>query len=150
MLNKIPHDNQSAQLKQIEKYFLESNSNDYQPDIFPLGYHVKRTEPRLIYVMPLTLIYEGESIAVKSKNFSATGLQVFMPRKLIIEGKTVQLTFDKFNQEHSTNAGEESAKFDSIDYLIKSVQHLEQKTYISLEQKNLSNVTIDFLIALSA
>ena len=131
-------------MRQIEKYFSPLNLSDYRPDIFPLGYHVKRTEPRLIYVMPLTMLYQGESIQVKSKNFSAMGLQVFIPRKMIIEGTIVQLTFEKFKKEYASNGGEdESVNFDNIDYIIRTVQHIDEKTYISLVQKNLSEPTIE-------
>ena len=113
--------NPDVHIKEIEKYFSKSDSSDYRPDIFPLGYHVKRNEPRLIYVMPLTMTYEGESIAVKSKNFSATGLQIFIPRKLIVEGKTVQLTFEQFKKEYNADMGDESVNFDSINYLFTYV-----------------------------
>ncbi|MBE9527352.1 MAG: PilZ domain-containing protein [Proteobacteria bacterium] len=131
-------------MRQIEKYFSQINLNDYRPDIFPLGYHVKRSEPRLIYVMPITMIYQGELIEAKSKNISAMGLQIFIPRKMIIEDTIVQLTFEKFKKEYSTNPADELVNFDSIDYLIKSVQYIDEKTYISLVQKNLSEATIDF------
>jgi len=142
--NKQQNMPSGQQLKQIDKYFSQSSSSDYQPDIFPLGYHVRRTEPRLIYVMPITMVYDGLTIPVKSKNFSATGLQIFIPRALIQEGKVVQLTFDKFDQEYEPEFGEQPANFEAIDYLIKSVQHADQKTYISLIQKNLSEPTIEF------
>ncbi|MCU7800255.1 MAG: PilZ domain-containing protein [gamma proteobacterium symbiont of Lucinoma myriamae] len=68
----------------------------YLPNIFPLGYFVKRNEPRLLYVMPITMLYEGKKYSLKSKNLSVNGLQLFIPRTFIQEGKTVQITFDKF------------------------------------------------------
>jgi len=113
--NKQQNMPSGQQLKQIDKYFSQSSSSDYQPDIFPLGYHVRRTEPRLIYVMPITMVYDGLTIPVKSKNFSATGLQIFIPRALIQEGKVVQLTFDKFDQEYEPEFGEQPANFEAID-----------------------------------
>lgn len=133
---------EKTQLNQIERYFSECAAGDYLPAIFPLGYHVRRNEPRLIYVMPLTMHYEGQVFQVKSKNFSATGLQVFISRTLIQEGKVVQLTFDHFKKNYCPRLGEEIANFDKIDYLTKTVQHTEIKTYLSLEQINLSESAI--------
>lgn len=135
-----------ADLKQIRKYFPVSVGS-YLPTIFPLGYFVRRSEPRLLYVMPLTMAYEGKTFAVKSKNLSASGIQIYMPRTFIIEGKTVQLTFSKFKTEQNSILGgmDEFTNFENIDYLIKEVQHTGEKTYISLIQQNLSYDARDFI-----
>ncbi|MCP3849572.1 MAG: PilZ domain-containing protein, partial [Gammaproteobacteria bacterium] len=108
---------------------------------------VKRSEPRLLYVMPLTMLYQGVKYSVKSKNISISGIQVFMPRTFIHEGESVKITFDKFIQDQNLLVGgiDEPASFDNIEYLIKEVKHSAEKTYISLIQKNLSAVTKDFL-----
>jgi len=143
---KIPSGSNSIKdLKQLRKYFPE-NSGVYPPSIFPLGYFVRRSEPRLLYVMPLTMVYDGSPYQVKSKNISASGIQIYMPRTFIIEGKVVQLTFSKFKEEQNNVLGgvDEFTNFENIDYLIREVQHTEQKTYVSLVQKNLSDATMDF------
>ncbi len=118
----------------------------YQPNIFPLGYFVKRSEPRLLYVMPVTLFYNGVKYPVKTKNISINGLQVFIPRTFIQEGKSVQVTFDKFIQTQNSILGgaDEFTLFENIDYLIKEVKHIGDKTYISLIQVNLPPETMDF------
>ncbi len=118
----------------------------YQPGIFPLGYFVRRSEPRLLYVMPLTMVYDGTSYTVKSKNISINGLQIFMHRTFIEEGKTVQLSFDKFvaNQNSLIGGIDEFTPFETIDYIIKEVKHAGEKTYISLIQINLPAETKDF------
>ncbi len=138
--------NNDDYFKQIIKNIPQVNGN-YLPNIFPLGYFVKRSEPRLLYVMPISMIYEGKTFTLKSKNISPHGLQVFMPRTFIQEGKTVKITFDKFIQtQHSVVGGEfEFAIFADIDYLIKDVHHLGEKTYISLIQINLSRLTSDYI-----
>ncbi|MCK5648321.1 MAG: PilZ domain-containing protein [Gammaproteobacteria bacterium] len=118
----------------------------YQPNIFPLGYFIKRSEPRLLYVMPLTMLYDGEKYSVKSKNISMNGLQVFIPRTLIHEGKIVQISFDKFIQDQNTLIGgiDEFTPYKNINYLIKEVKHVGEKTYISLIQVDLPFSTMDF------
>ncbi|MDX2507489.1 MAG: PilZ domain-containing protein [Gammaproteobacteria bacterium] len=130
---------------QLRKYFPE-NFGTYLPNIFPLGYFVRRCEPRLLYVMPLIMEYEGSSYQVKSKNISSNGVQLFMPRTFILEGKTVQLTFDKFKKNLNSVLGgtDEFTNFEKIDYLIKEVLHLGEKTYISLVQQNLTTQTRNF------
>lgn len=119
----------------------------YLPNIFPLGYFVKRSEPRLLYVMPITMIYDGKKYSLKSKNLSVNGLQLFIPRTFIQEGKTVQITFDKFIQTQNSVVGgrDQFTPFSDIEYQIKEVHHLGEKTYISLIQTNLSSSTSDFL-----
>lgn len=133
------------ELEQLRKYFPE-NSGAYPPAIFPLGYFIRRNEPRLLYVMPLTMTYEGKPYQVKSKNISVSGIQIYMPRTFIIEGKIVQLSFNQFIEEQNSILGgvDEFTNFENIDYLVKEVQHTEQKTYISLVQKNLPAATMDF------
>lgn len=118
----------------------------YQPNIFPLGYFIKRSEPRLMYVMPLTMLYDGEKYSVKSKNISINGLQIFMPRTFILEGEIVQISFDKFIQEQNTLIGgmDEFTPYENIRYLIKEVKHVGEKTYISLIQVDLPLPTMDF------
>ena len=132
-------------LKQIRKYFPET-SGSYLPAIFPLGYFVRRNEPRLLYVTQINMQYEGHSYEVRSRNLSANGLQVYMPRTFILEGKTVQLSFDKFRDKQNSILGgiDEFTSFENIDYLIRDVQHSGEKTYISLVQKNLPAATRDF------
>ena len=130
---------------QIRNYFPDS-SGTYLPSIFPMGYFVRRSEPRLLYVMPLTMDYEGSVYQVKSKNISLSGIQIFMPRTFILEGKRVQLTFNKFQNHQNTIIGgkDQFTDFEQIDYLIKEVQHIGEKTYISLVQQNLPAQTRDF------
>ncbi len=131
--------------KQIRKYFPDV-SGAYLPTIFPLGYFVRRHEPRLLYVTQITMVYEGISFAVKSKNLSANGLQIYMPRTFIMPGKTVLLSFDKFKEKHNSILGgeDEFTQFENIEYLIKDVQHTAEKTYVSLVQKNLPESTRSF------
>ncbi len=118
----------------------------YQPNIFPLGYFAKRTEPRLLYVMPVTLFYNGVKYPVKTKNISINGLQIFIPRTFIQEGKIVQVTFNKFIQSQNSVIGgtDEFTLFENLDYFIKEVKHIGEKTYISLIQSNLPSDTMDF------
>ena len=71
---------------------IPNNVGSYLPNIFPLGYYAKRSEPRLLYVMPVTMIYDGTKYSLKSKNISLNGLQVFISRTFFQEGKTVQIT----------------------------------------------------------
>lgn len=132
-------------LNQIRKYFPET-SGTYLPSIFPLGYFVRRNEPRLLYVTPLTMIYEGKHYTVKSRNMSANGLQIYLPRTFIMDGKTVLLTFDKFRDKHNNMLGgvDEFTNFENIEYVIRDVQHTGEKTYVSLVQKDLSQPTRDF------
>ncbi len=121
---KILANNTEIDLKQIRKYFPDT-SGTYLPSIFPLGYFVCRHEPRLLYVTQITMVYEGKSFAVKSKNLSASGLQIYMPRTFIMPGKTVLLSFDKFRDRHNTMLGgeDEFTSFENIEYLIRDVQH---------------------------
>ena len=142
---KVLANNTETDLKQIRKYFPDT-SGTYLPSIFPLGYFVRRHEPRLLYVTQITMVYEGKSFAVKSRNLSASGLQIYMPRTFIMPGKTVLLSFDKFRDRHNTMLGgeDEFTRFENIEYLIKDVQHTAEKTYISLVQKNLPESTRSF------
>ncbi len=128
------------------KQQIPDNIGSYQPNIFPLGYFVKRNEPRLLYVMPLTMNYSGIKYSVKSKNLSVNGLQIFMPRTFIQEGTKVAITFDKFVESQNSIIGgvDEFTPFETIEYLIKEVKHVGEKTYISLIQSNLSSSTMDF------
>ncbi|MCU7967721.1 MAG: PilZ domain-containing protein [gamma proteobacterium symbiont of Bathyaustriella thionipta] len=135
--------------KQILNQFPDYTGS-YLPNIFPLGYFVKRSEPRLLYVMPITMVYDGKKYSVKSKNISINGLQIFIPRTFIQEGKTVQISFDKFIQSQNSVVGgrDQFTPFSDIDYRIKEVHHIGEKTYISLIQCNLSSLTIDFFLVL--
>jgi len=119
----------------------------YLPNIFPLGYFVKRHEPRLLYVMPITMIYNGISYRVKSKNISMNGLQIFMPRTFVQEGQYVEISFDKFIQSQNTLVGgqDQFTPFSGIKYRIKNVEHTVDKTYICLSQVNLESSTMGFL-----
>jgi len=125
---------------------IPNNIGSYLPNIFPLGYHTKRSEPRLLYVMPVTMIYEGKKYSLKSKNISLNGLQVFISRTFIQEGKTVQITFDQFIETQNSVIGgmDQFTPFSNIEYRIKEVQHIGEKTYISLIQNNLDPSTKDF------
>ncbi len=131
--------------KKIKKQFPDL-VGCYQPNIFPLGYFVRRSEPRLLYVMPLTMFYGGVKYPVKSKNLSTNGLQIFMPRTFVQEGKTVQITFDKFieNQNSILGGMDEFTPYKNIEYLIKEVKHAGDKTYLSLIQVSLPAATRDF------
>ncbi len=135
----------NTDLKQIRKFFPDT-SGTYLPTIFPLGYFVRRCEPRLLYVTPISMNYEGKSYAVRSKNLSANGLQIYMPRTFIMPGKTVLLSFDKFKDQHNSILGgvDEFTEFENIEYLIRDVQHTAEKTYVSLIQKNLPQSTRSF------
>lgn len=132
--------------KQIQNEF-PNTFGTYLPDIFPLGYFVKRSEPRLLYVMPVTMHYDGREYAFKSKNISINGLQLYILRTNIEAGKTVKITFDKFVQTINSVVGGEDqfTPFSELEYHIKDVHHLGEKTYISLVQKNLPALTMDFL-----
>ena len=132
--------------KKIQKQ-IPNLIGSYQPNIFPLGYFVKRGESRLLFVMPLTMLYGGVKHPVKSKNISMNGLLVFMPRTFIQEGKTVRITFDKFVQSQNSVLGgvDEFTAYEKIEYLIKDVKHVGEKTYISLIQINLPSATKNFL-----
>lgn len=141
--NAVSEDSYFSKLKKLTPNVIGS----YQPNIFPLGYLAKRSEPRLLYVMPLTMIYNGVKYPVKSKNISSHGIQIFMPRTFVHEGKSVQITFDQFIKSQNTIIGgvDEFTVYENIQYLIKEVKHVGEKTYLSLIQINLSPATMDFL-----
>ncbi|MCW8929651.1 MAG: PilZ domain-containing protein [Gammaproteobacteria bacterium] len=140
--NSISDDSYFKKIKKI----MPNSVGQYQPNIFPLGYFVKRSEPRLLYVMPLTMNYGGVNYPVKSKNISISGLQIFMPRTFIQEGKTVEITFDKFIESQNSIVGgkDQFTPYEKIEYLIKEVKHSVEKTYISLIHVNLPASTMDF------
>ena len=146
-MSSIPEKNTSedSYFKQIINN-IPNNIGSYLPNIFPFGYHTKRSEPRLLYVMPVTMIYEGKKYSLKSKNISLNGLQTFISRTFIQEGKTVQITFDQFIETQNSVIGgmDQFTPFSNIEYRIKEVQHIAEKTYISLIQNNLDPLTKDF------
>ncbi|WP_246540588.1 PilZ domain-containing protein [sulfur-oxidizing endosymbiont of Gigantopelta aegis] len=92
------------------------------------------------------MIYQGKKFIVKSKNISINGLQVFLPRTFIESNQKVQISFDKFieNQNSLIGGVDQFTPYENIDYLIRDVKHLGEKTYLSLTQVNLSPVTKDF------
>jgi hypothetical protein len=144
--NKIKTAQSVRHLSFIRKYFPDI-SGAYRPSIFPLGYYVKRSEPRLLYVMPISMEYEKKTFKVKTRNISEHGLQIYMPRTFLMTGRKVTLSFDKFIQEQNSMLGgdDEFTRFENIEYMIKDVHHTPEKTYISLEQVNLPAATQDFI-----
>jgi len=118
----------------------------YSPDILPLGYFCKRKEQRLMYVMPIRMQYEGKEYEVKTKDVSVSGLKVFLPRTLIIPDNNVLLTFDFFIKEHKKLTDDKNMRFfEQISYKIVDVQHLGEKTYVSLIQRDLSDYAREYI-----
>ncbi len=114
----------------------------YSPDILPLGYSSKRKEHRLIYVMPISLFYKGKQFEVKSRDFSVNGLKVFLVRTLFISGDTVKLDFEYFIDKQNALTDNSAARFfKGISYKIIDVQHINDKTYLSLIQLDLKEYT---------
>jgi hypothetical protein len=112
----------------------------YSPTILPLGYSSKRKEQRLIYVMPITLKYKDKAYEVKSKDFSINGLKIFLPRTLFISGEVVLLNFDFFIEKQSELTDSSATRyFKNISYKIINVQHINDKTYLSLIQLDLND-----------
>jgi len=115
---------------------------NYSPDILPLGYSAKRREHRLLYVMPITLTYREKLYHVKSKDFSVNGLKVFLPRTLFIPGEAVKLSFDYFiEKEMELTDTKAITYYQNISYRIVDVQHVNDKTYLSLTQLDLKDYT---------
>jgi|GEM_PF-1726219 len=118
----------------------------YSPDILPLGYFCKRKDQRLLYVMPITMHYEGKDYAVKTKDISVGGLKVFLPRTLIIPGRNVDLTFDFFiNEQKKLTDSKNIRFFEKISYKIIDVQHLGEKTYVALIQRDLNDFAREYI-----
>jgi hypothetical protein len=112
----------------------------YSPEILPLGYSPKRKEQRLIYVMPISMIYKGKLYHVKSKDFSVNGIKVFLPRTLFISGERVKLDFDQFiEKENGLTDNSAKSFFQGVQYRIVDVQHINNKTYLSLIQIDLKD-----------
>lgn len=121
-------------------------SGNYSPGILPLGYFSKRKDQRLLYVMPITMLYEGKQYTVKSKDISIGGLKVFLPRTLIIPGREVKLSFDFFIKEEKKLTDSKHIRFlEEISYKIIDVQHLGEKTYVSLVQQNLNDIAREYI-----
>ncbi|MFK5892788.1 MAG: PilZ domain-containing protein [Pseudomonadota bacterium] len=115
---------------------------NYSPDILQLGYSAKRKEQRLIYVMPISLTYKDKHYDVKSRDFSINGLKVFLARTLFISGETVLLDFEQFIDEKQKLTDTSASRFfKAISYRIVDVQHINDKTYLSLIQLNLNDYT---------
>jgi len=118
----------------------------YAPAILHLGYFCKRRDQRLLYVMPITMHYEGKDYEVKSKDVSVGGLKMFLPRTLIIPGRMVQLSFDFFiNEQNKTTEPKNARFFEKVNYKIVDVQHLGEKTYVSAIQRDLSDFAREYI-----
>ncbi|MBF0264634.1 MAG: PilZ domain-containing protein [Gammaproteobacteria bacterium] len=113
----------------------------YAPEILSLDYKVQRKEQRLIYVMPVTMNYEGKIYQLKTKDISIHGIKVLLPRTMIIPGKIVMISFDYFIKEQEEYADDSKKRFfKDVRYEIIDVEHTGDKTFISLIQRDLNDI----------
>jgi len=113
----------------------------YAPEILSLDYKTQRKEHRLIFVMPITMIYEGKTFQLKTKDISTHGLKVLLPRTMIIPNKIVTISFDYFIKEQEEYSDDSKKRFfKDVRYEIIDVEHSGDKTFISLIQKDLNDI----------
>jgi hypothetical protein len=126
--------------KDVKKRQLLEVKGNYVPEILPLGYLLKRREPRLLHIMPISMIYKEQTYQLKTKDFSLNGIQAFITEQCFEPETKVLISFEKFIEEtRMLVGGINSDIFQNIEFMIKNVQNLEGKSYLSMAQLNLSN-----------
>jgi len=131
----------TEQVKKSKKREILEVSGKYCPDILPLGYYLRRREPRLLHIMPIKMIYDGVTYELKSKDFSLNGLQAYISASssFFQAPKKVRITFSKFyNDTREIVGGTRAEVFKNVEYIIKNVQISGDKLYLSMVQQNLS------------